>query len=205
MSHEILTSINGTEKLSNEQMHTHRQTLKSVIQDLNNQNLNLKNKLNRLQSSNAKGLEKLKHFYNENNKLKTELKLITERKLNENSTSAKTTYTLNTQIKNLNNKLKFEESQRDELKKRYDVEINAAKIRYENELQKQSSLMQHKNAELMAEINRLNESIKKLQNERNSLLAKLKSDITDVTSLKSTSFKNESSDDSRVSHFNFFK
>lgn len=199
ITNDILADINGSGKLSKQQIYTHRQTLKSLIQDLNNQNLNLKNKLDRLQSSNAKGLEKLKHFYNENNKLKTELKLITERKHNETSTNAKTTYTLNSQIKNLNNKLKFEESQRDELKKRHDVEINAAKIRYDNELQKQSNLMQEKNDELIAEIDRLNESIKKLQSERNSLLARLKSDITDVTSMKSGSFKNESSDDSRVS------
>lgn len=52
---EILNDLNETNKLSKEQIIIHKQTLKSTIQDLNNQNQNLKIRLEKLQSSNNKG------------------------------------------------------------------------------------------------------------------------------------------------------
>lgn len=106
---------------------------------------------------------------------------MTTRKSNETTQNAKTQYELNTEIKNLNTKLKFEQNQRDELKRRYELELNAAKIRYDNELQKQNRLMKSKNQELENEINRLNESIKRLQEEKNALLQKMKLGMTEKT------------------------
>jgi predicted RNase H-like nuclease (RuvC/YqgF family) len=116
---QILSDLNSKDNLSKEQIFIHKQTLKSIVQDLHNQNSNLRHKLEKLQTSNAKGLEKLKHFYDENNKLKTELKLIATRKDQNTSDHAKVQYELNSEIKNLNTKLKFEQAQRDELKRRY--------------------------------------------------------------------------------------
>lgn len=172
---KILSDLNNNrDKLSEEQVFLHKQTLKSIVQDLQNQNMNLKHKLERLQASNAKGLEKLKYYYNENNKLKTELKLMGTRKDKDTSEHVKAHYELNTEIKNLNTKLKFEQAQRDELKRRYDCELGAAKIRYENELSKQNRIMLSKNQTLEQEINRLNESIKKLLEDKINLLAKMK-------------------------------
>lgn len=179
---KILSDLNNKDKLSKEQVFLHKQTLKSIVQDLQNQNMNLKHRLERLQASNAKGLEKLKFYYNENNKLKTELKLMSARKEKDNSEHVKVHYELNTEIKNLNTKLKFEQAQRDELKRRYDCELGAAKIRYDNELSKQNRIMLSKNQTLEQEINRLNESIKKLLEEKINLMAKMKTNKPEDTS-----------------------
>ncbi len=184
---EVILNNEASSKLSKEQKVIHKQTLQSVIQDLTNQNQNLRIRLQKLQGSNAKGLEKLKYFYNENNKLKTELKLLSTRKSNETSNNSKSHYDLQTEISNLNTKLKFEQEQRDELKRRHEIEINSVKIRYDNELEKQNKLMQLKNDKMAKEIEKLNESIKKLQDEKIALLMKLKSDVLENTELKSTS------------------
>lgn len=204
---EILSNLDES-KLSKEQIFMHKQTLKSTVQELQNQNLNLKRKLEKLQSSNTKGLEKLKYFYNENNKLKTELKLMTSRKQTDASAHAKAQYELNTEIKNLNTKLRFEQAQRDELKQQYDVEVSAAKIRYDNELQKQNGIMQEKNQSLMTEISRLNESIKNLQEEKLALLTKMKARITDGSPLmhNSSSVSTSSSlSNSKIIYSNYGK
>jgi chromosome segregation ATPase len=186
LPNEVLLDNQACSKLSREQAVIHKQTLQSTIQDLRNQNQNLKIRLDKLLGSNTKGLEKLKHYYNENNKLKTELKLLSTRKLNETSESAKSQYELKTEINNLNNKLKFEQAQRDELKRRYETEISSVKIRYDNELEKQNKLMQIKNDNLVKEINKLNESIRKLQEEKSALLMKMKSDVLESAELKSS-------------------
>ena len=130
------------------------------------------------------------------------MKLITSRKDQDKSSNSKTQYELNTEIKNLNTKLKFEQAQRDELKRKYEVEISAAKIRYDNELQKQNRLMQTKNTSLMQEITRLNESIKKLQEEKNTLLLKMKNSsefVSPSNKFNASSIKETTETNSKVS------
>ena len=163
--------------LNHEQILDRKNTLQSAITALNAQNFSLKIKLERLHTSNQKGLEKLKYFFNENNMLKTELKLLNDKKMSESSEKVKQVFDLNTEIKNLNQKLKHEEEQRNELHRRYGLELNAAKIRYENELNKQNNLMQSKNENLAGEVNRLNDMISRLQSEKIELMTKIQTEI----------------------------
>ena len=75
--------------------------------------------------------------------------------LAENEINAKTIFEMNNQIENYRSKLRLEENQNQELKQRHETELNAAKIRYENELEKQNKLMNIKYDNLMSESNDL--------------------------------------------------
>ena len=146
----------------------YKSKLNSIVTKLNEENLSLKMKLERLQDSNKTELEILKKYQNENKRIKSEVNSLKEKHLNEIKQRE-------VEIENLKIKLKHEQQERDELKKRHSQEINAANIRYENELSIQNNLMKKKYDDLIKEINQLHESIRRLQKEKHILIERLKS------------------------------
>ena len=89
----------------------------------------------------------------------------------------------------------MEEQTKEDLKSSCEKEINAAKIRFDNELGKQNGLMQSKNDELVNEIKKLNDVIRIFQEEKNDLLKRIymekgnDKDISKVENQKENSHK----------------
>ena len=77
---------------------------------------------------------------------------------------------IKSELENLKLKFEFEMNEKDQLRKRYEAELNAAKIRCENEIQRQNQIMQEKYEGFVVEINKLNKDLRELKNERNSLM-----------------------------------
>ena len=71
---------------------------------------------------------------------------------NELKLKAKTHYEMQLEIENYKTRIKYEETKKEELKKRYLNELNSTKIRYENELNRQNRLMKNKYDELVNDI-----------------------------------------------------
>ena len=92
---------------------------------------------------------------------------------NELKLKAKTHYEMQLEIENYKTRIKYEETKKEELKKRYLTELNSTKIRYENELDRQNKLMRKKYDELVNEIKRLVDIIRKLQLEKKELMNKI--------------------------------
>lgn len=147
------------------------QALKATMSKLNDENYKLQCQLDRIKEVNR----------NELNKLKNELDQMRENHSNELKIKSKACKELQTELSNLKIRIKHEESQKEELKIKCLNEINSAKIRFENELGKQNSLMQSKYDELIKEINKLNQTIKKLTAEKNELLLKIQKEKRDFS------------------------
>ncbi len=77
---------------------------------------------------------------------------------------------IKSELDNLKLKFEFEWNEKEQLRKRYEAELNAAKIRCENEIQKQNQIMQEKYEGFVAEINKLNKDLRELKSERNCLM-----------------------------------
>lgn len=77
---------------------------------------------------------------------------------------------IKSELDNLKLKFDFEMNEKDQLRKRYEAELNATKIRCENEIQRQNQIMQDKYDGFVSEINKLNKELRDLKDERNSLL-----------------------------------
>ena len=143
------------------------------IKKLNNDNLNLKIQLEDLKQENNHELERINIYRQENEKLKSELNKF----LAENEINAKTIFEMNNQIENYKSKLRLEENQNQELKQRHETELNAAKIRYENELEKQNKLMNIKYDNLMSESNDLHLLVHSLEKEKKDLLSLIQREV----------------------------
>ena len=72
----------------------------------------------------------------------------------------------------------MEEERVDEFRVGHINEIEAAKIRYENELSAQNNFMQSKYDDLVREIENLNQIIKQIQAEKNELVTQIKKEKT---------------------------
>lgn len=137
---------------------------------LNNENMNLRVELDRMKHE----FHRLDECEYENEKLKQELDQIREQNRQELcKLNSKLEYELKTQAENFRIRAKHEEAQREELKKKYQNELNAAKIRYENELSKQNGLMQAKYDNLTREICGLNQIVNKLKGEKKDLICQI--------------------------------
>lgn len=147
--------------------------LSCQIKKLSDDNLSLKLQLENLKQQNQQEMEKINTYKQENERLKCEL----ERLLRESETNAKARFELNNQIEVYRNKLRTEEIEKEEIKARYITELNAAKIRYENELEKQNKLMNLKYDNLTSETNQLNLLVNSLQQEKNDLVALIEREV----------------------------
>jgi hypothetical protein len=91
---------------------------------------------------------------------------------------------LKSQVKTLKDKLKQEEEHNEQMKVRLETELNAAKVRFENELNKQNNLMQSKYDNFVREINKLHDNIRELKAQKDELFYRRKStQHTEVTSI----------------------
>ena len=167
------TQLNIDSFLNQEQMGEYTKSLKTAITQLNDENFSFKMMLERLKASQQAEAEKLARCQNENERLKNEIKVLRESKAEQDNNRAKIEYEMKTEIENYKQRIKHLENEKDELKNRYLTEINAAKIRYDNELEKQNKLMQKKYDDLVMELNKLNDILKKLQKEKTELTIKL--------------------------------
>ena len=148
---------------SQEKSKNHKESLQSAITMLNNENLNLKIKLERIQ----------KLHENETENLRKELESLGSSFVIEKKLKSKIEQEKNKEIEQLKTRLRQEEEKKDEARLSCSMEINAAKIRFENEMITQNSLMQNKNDELVDEIKRLNDIIRSLHDEKTEMLKKL--------------------------------
>lgn len=147
--------------------------VKQQKEALSAENYNLKLELDRVKADS----NKLKEFECENDKLKHELNVIrNQNALELDKINTKLEYELKIQQENFKIKTRFEENEREEMKRKYALEINAAKIRYENELTKQNSLMQAKYDSLHKEIFRLSDMVVRLQKERVDLISQIQNE-----------------------------
>jgi hypothetical protein len=148
----------------------HRNSLKSTITQLNNNNFNLKIQLERLKESNRKELENLNQFENQDRqKIMNEMNQMKALHSRELKNHAKTQSEMKKELENLKVRIEMEQNQKEELKNRYMIEFNAVKVRFENEINKQNKLMQNKYDDLIKEIKRLNDVIKQLKLEKDEL------------------------------------
>ena len=148
----------------------HKNSLKSTITQLNNNNFNLKIQLERLKEANKKELENMNRIENlDREKLQNDMNQLRAMHAHELKIQAKTQSELKKELENLKVRLEFEQNQKEELKKRFTTEFNAVKVRFDNELNKQNMLMQNKYEELVNEIRRLNDVIKQLKQEKDEL------------------------------------
>lgn len=149
-------------------------SLNSQIRKLSDDNLSLKIQLDNLKQQNQDENERINAYKLENEKLKKELAKL----LKESETNSMSKIELQNQIENYKNKLKFEEEQKEELRSKYETELNAAKIRYDNELEKQNMLMNNKYDTLRDEINQLNLLVNTLQQEKSDLINLIQREVT---------------------------
>jgi len=152
----------------------HRNSLKSTITQLNNNNFNLKIQLERLKETNRKELENLNRFENnDREKILNEMNHMKKEHSRELKNHAKTHSEMKKELENLKIRIEMEQNQKEELKNRYMVEFNAVKVRFENEINKQNKLMQNKYDDLVKEIKRLNDVIKQLKQEKDELKSQI--------------------------------
>lgn len=145
----------------------HKNSLKSTITQLNDNNFNLKIQLERLKSSNRNELENLSRYESEDKKqLLQEISHMRAQHTHELALQAKIQTELKNEIEHLRQRLKMEHNQKEELKHKFKTEFNAVKVRFENEITKQNKLMQEKYEELNNEIRRLNDVIRQLKCEK---------------------------------------
>ena len=179
---EKLNLIQGDQE---NETNNNKSKINTLISKLNEENLGLKMQLERVKSSVKQEMEHLSKFQSENKKIKNEFHSMKEFYMNELKSKE-------VEIENLRVKLKHEETQRDELKKKHANELNAAQIRYENELTIQNDLMQKKSNSLVKEINQLNDFVRKLQQEKHSLTTnKLHIDETQTNQENTTKKKRD--------------
>lgn len=139
---------------------------KSAISMLNEENLSLKIKIERMQKTHASEMDKIR----------AEFDAIQKSHASELRSKSRQEQEKNKEIELLKKKIVFEEEKRDEIKMDYANQLKSAQVRFENELGKQNSLMQSKNEELINEIKKLNESVHTLQSEKTQLIRKYYAD-----------------------------
>ena len=145
---------------SNEANKRNRESLNAAVSMLNEENLNLKIILQRAESAHR----------SEINSLKCEIECL--KNVHSNDVESKLKYEREKllEIELLKQKLRQEEEKYSELKTNFNKEINAVKIRFENELSKQNSIMQQKNNELLDEIKTLNAELRSSRLEKTDTL-----------------------------------
>ena len=84
---------------------------------------------------------------------------------------------MHTEIENLRQIVKHKEEEKDEVKRRLVVELDAAKIRCNNEIETQNRLMQNKYEHLLDEITRLNSLVERMQKEKSDLLRRIEQEV----------------------------
>ena len=168
-SADILNSVREIRKIDQENVKKQRETLKTMISKLNEENTDLRIQLEHLKNTNSTDQQKLMDYTNENLQLKRELQNF--RKLQvQGANKTVNEVQIKSELENLKLKLEFEMNEKEQLRKKYDAELNAAKIRCDNEIQRQNQIMQEKYEGFVVEINKLNKELRELKEERNSLL-----------------------------------
>jgi len=147
--------------------------LNHQIKKLNDDNLSLKMHLDNLKQQNQKELDRINEYKLENEKLKQEL----DRLFKESEVDVQSRNELNQQIERFKIKLRQEQDEKEEMRNRYEIELNAAKIRYENELEKQNKLMNIKYDALFNETSQLNSLVNSLQKEKSDLLGLIQREV----------------------------
>jgi hypothetical protein len=148
---------------NDEAVKQHKDSLQAMISMLNQENLNLKIKLERIQTAHDNEMECLN---TENECLRSVL-------ANELTAKARMDQEKSKEIEILKKRLSSEEDRQNDLRENCMKEITAAQIRFENELTRQNCLMQGKNEELAGEVKRLNAVVHTLQDEKTEMLRKL--------------------------------
>ncbi len=159
-----------------------KESLNTAVSMLNEENLNLKVILQRIEQAHKSESENLRAEIDSLKKLHT----------NQLQTSLKQEQEKNREIDQLKNKLKHEEQKYDDLKSNFNKEINAIKIRFENELSKQNCIMQQKNDELLGEIKYLNDTLKKCKNENSDLVKELVNQERKLSIISTASYEDRS-------------
>ncbi len=129
--------------------------------------------LDNLKQQNQKELDRINEYKLENEKLKQEL----DRLFKESEVDVQSRNELNQQIERFKIKLRQEQDEKEEMRNRYEIELNAAKIRYENELEKQNKLMNIKYDALFNETSQLNSLVNSLQKEKSDLLGLIQREV----------------------------
>jgi hypothetical protein len=144
-------------------MKIQKESLQNMITLLNQENLNLKIKLERIQTAHDNEIEYLNA---ENECLRSAL-------ANELTNKGRIEQEKTKEIEQLKRRLSSEEDRQSELRTNCMKEITAAQIRFENEIARQNCLMQSKSEELACEVKRLNLVVHTLQEEKTVMLRKL--------------------------------
>lgn len=168
-SAEILNSVKELRKIDQENAKKQKETLKAMITRLNEENTHLRIQLEHLKDSSSNEAQKLNEYANENAQLKRELQSMKKLQLNE-ANKAVNEVQIKNDLENLKLKLEFELNEKEQIKKKFDAELHATKIRFDNEILRQNQIMQEKYDNFVHEINKLNREIKELKDEKHSLL-----------------------------------
>jgi len=158
-----------------------KERLEKELKRANEENFALSLSYDRLKTQTKLEIDKLK---NENENLKSYMNQLKEKHALEIKDNKNTINDLKSQVKALKDKLKQEEEQNEQMKVRLETELNSAKVRYENELNKQSNLMQSKYDNFVREINKLHDNIRELKAQKDELVYRRRStQHTEVTSI----------------------
>lgn len=158
-----------------------KERLEKELKRANEENFTLSLNYDRFKTQSKLEIDELK---NENENLKSYMNQLKEKHALELKDNKNTINDLKSQVKALKDKLKQEEEQNEQMKVRLDTELNSAKVRYENELSKQNSLMQSKYDNFVREINKLHDNIRELKAQKDELVYRRKStQHTEVTSI----------------------
>ena len=157
-----------------DQHNNNNDALSNQIKKLNDDNLSLKMHLDNLKQENLKELDRINEYKLENEKLKQEL----NRLFKESEVDVQSRNELQQQIERFKIKLKQEQDEKEEIKNLHEIELNAAKIRYENELENQNRLMNAKYDALLNETSQLNSLVSSLKREKNDLLSLIQREVT---------------------------
>jgi hypothetical protein len=140
-----------------------RESLHSMVGILNHENMELKVRLERVQSAHDSQLE-LKQG---------EIDCLRSALSNELSDKGRIDQEKSREIEQLRRRLLQDEEKRNEWRVSCAGEVSAAQIRFENELARQNCIMQGRNDELSCEIKRLHEIVRVLEDEKTDALRKM--------------------------------
>jgi chromosome segregation ATPase len=168
-STDILNSVREIRKKDQENLKKQRETLKNMISRLNEENTDLRIQLEQIKGTSTSEQQKLNEYSSENTQLKRELINLKKLQIQEASKSVNEVQIKN-ELENIRLKLDFEINEKEQLKKKYDAELHATKIRCDNEILRQNQIMQEKYDGFVVEINKLSREIRELKDERNSLI-----------------------------------
>lgn len=168
----IFRNVFEIRKIDQETIRKEKDTMKEIIDKLTTENHSLNSQLNQLKELNANELQKLNDYSVENSKLKRELANYKKIHVDE-ANKTLNEHQIKSEVDNLKTKFEFEVREKESLKKKFESELHAAKIRFEAEINRQNQLMQAKYENFTQEINTLNKIIKDLKDEKRSLLISL--------------------------------